>query len=127
MVTKKDGTSYRMVIDYRLQTVKDPHPLSMVQDSLDKLYGCSFDFSTLDLSQSYHQLPLHAQKTAFTTQHGLFEFRCVSFGLCNAPSAFSRFMAHVLDGLPDVRLVNYLDDLIIGLSTGPTDTSVTVT
>jgi len=74
VVTKKDGTSYRMVIDYRLlilQTVKDPYPLSMVQDSLDKLYGCSFDFTTLDLSQSYHQLPLHAHKTAFTTQHGL--------------------------------------------------------
>ena len=124
MVKKKDG-SYRMVIDYRLlnlQTIKDRYPLPTVQDSLDKLYGCSYS-TTLDLSQSYHQLPLHpesAHKTAFTTQHGLFEFRCVSFGLCNAPSAHSRFMAYVLDGLPDVRLVNYLDDLIIGSSTAET-------
>lgn len=73
-----------------------------MQNSLNKLYGCSY-FTTLDLSQAYHQLPLYpdsAHKTAFTMQPALFELRCVSFGLCNAPSAFSRFMAFALEDLP---------------------------
>ena len=117
MVKKKDG-SYRMVVDYRLlnlQTVRDCYPLPTVQDSLDKLHGCTY-FTMLDLSQSYHQLPLkpaHRHKTAFTTQHGLYEFRCVSFGLRNAPSAFSRFMASVVGDMTGIRVVNYLDDLCI--------------
>ncbi|KAE8915964.1 hypothetical protein PF003_g805 [Phytophthora fragariae] len=100
IVRKKDG-SVRFCIDYRALnavTVKDVYPLPRVDETLEALHG-SRRFTSLDLHSGYWQLAVAEKdkpKTAFTTRRGLFQFRRMPFGLCNAPSTFQRLMDCVL-------------------------------
>ena len=52
-------------------------------------------------------------KTAFITKYGLFQFRRLAMGLCNAPATFQRAMSQVLTGLNWKTAIIYLGDLII--------------
>ena len=116
LVTKKDGGT-RFCVDYRRHsdvTVKDVYPLPRIDDTLDML-ACKQWFSTLDLASGYWQVSLSQEariKTAFATHSGLFQFRVVPFGLCNAPATFERLMDRVLQGLRWSRCLVYLDDII---------------
>ena len=117
LVKKKDG-SLRFCVDYRKLngiTRKDAYPLPRVDDTLDTLAGSKW-FTTLDLISGYWQVelePEHREKTAFCTQDGLFEFKVMPFGLCNAPATFQRLMDMVLLGLQWTSCLVYLDDVII--------------
>ena len=116
LVTKKDGGT-RFCVDYRklnLATTKDAYPLPRIDDTLDMLAGKQW-FSTLDLASGYWQVSLSPEarcKTAFATHSGLFQFRVMPFGLCNAPATFERLMDRVLQGLRWSRCLVYLDDII---------------
>lgn len=122
LVPKKPDASgqpkYRMVIDFRRLndiTIDDKYPLPNINDLFDKL-GKSAYFSTLDLASGYHQLEIKEhdrQKTAFSTQHGHFEFLRMPFGLKTAPATFQRAMDNVLRGLQGIHCMVYLDDVII--------------
>ena len=116
LATKKDGGT-RFCVDYRrlnLATVKDAYPLPRIDDTLDMLAGKQW-FSTLDLASGYWQVSLSPEarcKTAFATHSGLFQFRVMPFGLCNAAATFERLMDQVLQGLRWSRCLVYLDDII---------------
>ena len=105
-------------MDYRKLnnlTLKDSYPLPRIDESLDTLRGAKW-FSTLDLQSGYFQVemdPKDAKKTAFTTICGLYQFKVMSFGLCNAPATFERMMEVILSGLQLETCLLYIDDVII--------------
>ena len=113
-VKKKDG-SIRFCIDHhKLNAItrKDTYPLPRINDILS---GSQW-FSTLDLLRGYWQVEVaegDRQKTAFTTHEGLFEFKVIPFGLCNAPATFQRLMDLILAGVQWSCCLVYLDDIII--------------
>ena len=70
-------------------------------------------FSTLDLASGYWQMSLSQEarvKTAFATHSGLFQFRVMPFGLCNALAMFEWLMDRVLQRWS--RCLVYRDDII---------------
>ena len=88
LVRKRDGST-RFCVDFRKVnqvTKKDAQPLPRIDDTLDAL-GAAKWFSTLDLASGYWQVevePADREKTAFATPQGLYQFRVMPFGLCNA-------------------------------------------
>ena len=121
LVPKRDG-SLCFCVDYRklnAVTKKDVYPLPRIDDILDTL-GKSRYFTTLDLASGYWQIemdPASQEKSAFVTHHGLFEFRRMPFGLCNAPATFQRLMQTVLAGLEWHCCFIYLDDILVASQT----------
>lgn len=86
-----------------------------MDDTLDALAGVRW-FSTLDLKSRYHRVEIEGRdkrKTAFSFGQGLWHFRVMSFGQCNAPSCFERLMERVLDGLQWKTPLMCLDDVLV--------------
>ena len=117
LVKKKDGT-LRFCVDYRKLnsiTRKDSYPLPNIDDTLSSLAGAKY-FCALDLASGYWQVPLSDEakpKSAFVTKDGLFQFKVMPFGLCNAPATFERLMERVLKGHLGSRCLVYIDDVIV--------------
>ena len=64
----------------------------------------------------YHQIPVKESdrpKTAFITHKGLFMFRRMPFGLCNAPATFQRLLDTLFCTELGRRILIYLDDLLM--------------
>ena len=117
LAKKKDG-SIRFCIDYRKVnaiTRKDAYPLPRIDETLDTLAGSKL-YTMLDLKTGYWQVEVENEdraKTAFSTPDGLYEFKVMPFGLCNAPATFQRLMDRVLHGLKWPSCLVYIDDIVV--------------
>ena len=113
----KKGGELRMCIDFRALnklTIKNRYPLPRIDDLMDKLHGATV-FSSLDLQQGYHQLLISKEdvpKTAFLTHMGLYQYKVLCFGLCNAPSTFQTVMNRVFSHCMSYTVV-YMDDILV--------------
>lgn len=122
LVVPKKSTNnekkFRVVVDYRRLnnvTIGSVFPLPNICEILEQLGKASY-FSTLDLANGYHQIPIDEKdraKTAFSTSEGHFEFNCMPFGLKGAPSTFQRMMNNILAGVNGIKCFVYLDDIVI--------------
>ena len=92
-MAKKKGDQLRFCCDFRYLnsvTVKDAYPIPRIDESLSKLGDAKF-FTTLDLGSAFWQVPLRKQdrdKTGFACELGLFQWKRMPFGLCNATATF---------------------------------------
>ena len=97
---KKNG-KVRPCIDYRAVnkvTQTDNFPIPRTRDCLDAVAGAKL-FSTVDVTSSYHQIPVREQdipKTAFITKCGLYEHCTMTMGMKNSSATFQRCMEAAL-------------------------------
>ena len=125
VMAKKKGDQLRFCCDFRYLnsvTVKDAYPIPRIDESLSKLGDAKF-FTTLDLGSDFWQVPLRKQdrdKTGFACELGLFQWKLMPFGLCNATATFQRLMAHALIGVTKKYgnlVMCYVDDVVIATPT----------
>ena len=125
VMAKKKGDQLRFCCDFRYLnsvTVKDAYPIPRIDESLSKLGDANF-FTTLDLGSTFWQVPLRKQdrdKTGFACELGLFQWKRMPFGLCNATATFQRLMAHALIGVTKKYgnlVMCYVDDVVIATPT----------
>jgi hypothetical protein len=128
VMVRKSDDSIRVCIDYRAiteRTAKDSFPLPRIDDLIDKLRDATL-ITHLDLRSAYNQVkmsgdgPTDDSITAITFQElapsgasCLLEMLVIGFGLCDAPTTFTRLMTHVLDPFIHLFVIVYLDDICI--------------
>ncbi len=129
LVKKKhaDGSSKkdRLCIDYshlNKIVVPESQPYPLIEDLLVKARDCLW-FSVLDINSAFWSIPMREKdryKTAFVTQTGHYNWKCLPFGLKTSPAIFQRILRNLLkqNGLDDF-CVNYIDDILIFSKTFP--------
>jgi len=120
LAAKKDEngnkTLWRVCLDPRplnKHLPDDNFPIPLVNDIISRLAGNSI-FSTIDLHQAYHRLPIHEEDqplTAFMHNGKQYMFKKAPFGLKPLSSLFQRGMSRILGDLPFV--FNFIDDIVI--------------
>ena len=124
-MAKKKGGQLRFCCDFRYLnavTIKDAYPIPRIDESLSKLGDAKF-FTTLDLGSAFWQVPLRRQdreKTGFACELGLFQWKRMPFGLCNATATFQRLMAQALTSVTKKYgnlIMCYVDDVVIATPT----------
>jgi hypothetical protein len=120
LAAKKDAngnkTLYRVCLDPRplnAHLPDDNFPVPLISDIM-KFAGGNAVFSTVDLKQAYHRLPIHEEDqplTAFMHDGKQYMFKKAPFGLKPLSSLFQRGMSRILGDLKFVR--NFIDDILI--------------
>ena len=109
---------WRMCIDYRKlnkATRKDHFPLAFMDQMLERLAGQAF-YCFLDGYSGYNQIvvdPKDQEKTAFTCPFGIYAYRKMPFGLCNAPATFQRCMLAIFSDLVEKCIEVFMDDFSV--------------
>ncbi|GJT21867.1 reverse transcriptase domain-containing protein [Tanacetum coccineum] len=111
-------TGWRVCIDYRKlndATSKDHFLLPFMDQMLERLAGNEY-YCFLDGFSGYFQIPIdpHDQeKTTFTCPYGMFAYRRMSFGLCNAPGTFQRCMMAIFHDMIEKTMEVFMDDFSV--------------
>ena len=103
-------------------TIKDAYPIPRIDESLSKLGDAKF-LTTLDLGSAFWQVPLRKkdrEKTGLACELGLYQWKRMPFGLCNATATFQRLMAQALTRVTKKYgnlVMCYVDDVVIATPT----------
>jgi len=85
-------------------------------NELQSSLGKATVFTKLELKNPYYLIRMaecEERKTAFKSQHGLYEYTVMSFGLCNAASTLQGMINHVFRHMLDVEVIAYMDGILI--------------
>lgn len=91
----------------------DQYPLPIPEELFATLAGGK-QFTKLDLSNAYQQLPLDNESRkmcTINTHRGLYQYTRLPFGIASAPAIFQKLMDSVLQGMS--RTVCYIDDILV--------------
>lgn len=117
LVVPKGRDDIRLVIDLRgpnRSIHRTPFKMPTFETILMELHGAEW-FSTIDLKNAFFHIELHENSrhlTNFFAGDGIYRYKRLPFGLCNAPDIFQEVLQTVvLAGCEGV--VNYLDDMMI--------------
>ncbi|GKB91363.1 reverse transcriptase domain-containing protein [Tanacetum coccineum] len=111
-------TGWRVCIDYHKlndATRKDHFPLPFMDQMLEQLVGNEY-YCFLDGFFGYFQIPIDLKdqdKTTFTCPYGMFSYRRMPFGLCNAPGTFQRCMMTIFHDMIEETIEVFVDDFSI--------------
>ena len=111
-------TKWQVCIGYQelnATTKKDHFPLSFIDQILDRLADQTY-FCFLDGYLGYNQIAINPddqEKTTFTCPFGMFAFRQMPFGLCNAPATFHRCMTAIFFIFLGDSLEVFMDDFFV--------------
>ena len=96
-------------------TLKNKHPLPLIQTLLDLIVGFWF-FTKLDIIAAYNSLQIQKSdewKTAFCCRYRHFKYKVIPFGLVNASAAFQAYINLALREYTNVFVLAYLDNVLI--------------
>ncbi|GKB20153.1 reverse transcriptase domain-containing protein [Tanacetum coccineum] len=111
-------TGWRVCIDYQKlneATRKDHFPLPFMDQMLERLTRNEY-YCFLDGFLGYFQIlidPHDQEKTTFTYPYGTFAYRCMPFGLCNAPGTFQRCLMAIVHDMIEKTMEVFMDDFSI--------------
>ncbi|XP_072087222.1 uncharacterized protein [Arachis hypogaea] len=118
LIPTRTVTGWRMCIDYRKlneATRKDHFPLLFMDQMLERLAGHAY-YCFLDGYSGYNQIvvdPRDQEKTSFVCPYGVFAYRRMPFGLCNAPATFQRCMLSIFSDMIEKFIEVFMDDFSV--------------
>ncbi|XP_020979520.1 uncharacterized protein LOC110272056 [Arachis ipaensis] len=118
LIPTRTVTGWRMCIDYRKlneATRKDHFPLPFMDQMLERLAGHAY-YCFLDGYSGYNQIvvdPRDQEKTSFVCPYGVFAYRRMPFGLCNAPATFQRCMLSIFSDMIEKFIEVFMDDFSV--------------
>jgi len=107
-----------MCIDYRKlnkATRNDHFPLPFMDQMLERLAGQAF-YCFLDGYSGYNQIvvdPKDQEKTTFICPFGIYAYKKMSFGLCNASTTFQLCMLAIFSDLVEKCIEVFMDDFSV--------------
>ncbi|GJY92372.1 reverse transcriptase domain-containing protein [Tanacetum coccineum] len=118
LIPSRTVTGWRVCIDYRKvndTARKDHFPLLFIDQMLERLSGNEY-YCFLDGFLGFFQIPIASEdqaRTMFTCPYGTFAYRRMSFGLCNTPATFQRYMMAIFHDMVEDFMEVFMDDFLV--------------
>jgi len=118
LIPTRTVTGWRMCIDYRRlnsATRKDHFSLPFMDQMIERLDGQAF-YCSLDGYSGYNQIAIATEdqeKTVFTCPFGVFAYRRMPYGLCNASATFQRCILSIFSGMIEKNIEVFMDDFSV--------------
>jgi hypothetical protein len=118
LIPQRTVTGWWMCIDFcklNKGTKKDHFPLPFIDEMLERLANHAY-FCFLGGYSGFMQIPIHPDdqhKTTFTCPYGMFSYRRMPFGLCNAPASFHHCTTAVFSKFIEEIVEVFMDDFSV--------------
>lgn len=112
----KGKMDFRLVVNMKApnKAIKREYfRLPLIDEMKTKLHGAKF-FTKLDLSDAFYHLELSEESrelTTFLSEHGMYRFTRLMFGVNCAPEVFQREMTRILKDVE--HKIIYIDDVLL--------------